>query len=47
VLERHNVTYIMKCDDDTFIDSVKLFEKLNTLPASKLYWGYFTGKEIM
>ena len=43
-MDRYRFTYIMKCDDDTHIDSLRLLEKLKTLPASRLYWGYFTGK---
>ncbi|XP_067938770.1 beta-1,3-galactosyltransferase 6-like isoform X2 [Watersipora subatra] len=43
VSKRYNFTYVMKCDDDTFIDSSKLIQELSSLPARGLYWGYFTG----
>ncbi|XP_050520863.1 beta-1,3-galactosyltransferase 6-like isoform X2 [Daktulosphaira vitifoliae] len=35
--------YLLKCDDDSFVDLTGIVQELNKLPKKKLYWGYFNG----
>ncbi|VVC41849.1 Glycosyl transferase, family 31 [Cinara cedri] len=35
--------YLLKCDDDTFVDVTKVINELETAPKNKFYWGYFDG----
>lgn len=38
-----NFGYLLKCDDDTFVNVPRIIEELKYMPRSKLYWGYFDG----
>lgn len=38
-----NFEYLLKCDDDTFVDIPKIIRELKHAPISKFYWGYFDG----
>lgn len=38
-----NFEYLLKCDDDTFVDVPKVIGELNNAPRNKFYWGYFNG----
>lgn len=41
----HNINfeYLLKCDDDTFVDISKIIGELDNAPKNKFYWGYFNG----
>jgi len=39
-----NFNYLLKCDDDTFVDLEKLLVELETLKEHNLYWGFFDGR---
>ena len=36
--------FLLKCDDDTFVDLEKLLLELNKNPDPLLYWGFFDGR---
>lgn len=38
-----NFDYLLKCDDDTFVDVTKVINELETAPKNRFYWGYFDG----
>lgn len=38
-----NFEYLLKCDDDTFVDIPKIINELKHAPSNKFYWGYFDG----
>lgn len=38
-----NFDYLLKCDDDTFVDVKKVIYELETAPKNRFYWGYFDG----
>lgn len=38
-----NFEYLLKCDDDTFVNIPKVVSELEHVPKNKLYWGYFYG----
>lgn len=38
-----NFDYLLKCDDDTFVDIRKVVSELVYAPNYKFYWGYFDG----
>lgn len=38
-----NFEYLLKCDDDTFVDVPKLVGELDGAPKNRFYWGYFDG----
>jgi galactosylxylosylprotein 3-beta-galactosyltransferase len=38
-----NFEYLLKCDDDSFVDIPKIINELNFAPKNKFYWGYFDG----
>lgn len=38
-----NFEYLLKCDDDTFVDIPKIINELKLAPKNKFYWGYFDG----
>lgn len=35
--------YLLKCDDDTFVNVPKIISELENVPKNKFYWGYFDG----
>lgn len=35
--------YLLKCDDDTFVDIPRVIGELEHAPKNKFYWGYFDG----
>lgn len=38
-----NFEYLLKCDDDTFVNIPKVVDELDHVPKNKFYWGYFNG----
>lgn len=36
--------YILKCDDDTFVDIERIVEELSSTKDPFLYWGFFDGR---
>lgn len=36
--------YLLKCDDDTFVDLEKVVEELKEMNEPSLYWGFFEGR---
>lgn len=36
--------YILKCDDDTFVDLERVLEELHEKADPSLYWGFFDGR---
>lgn len=38
-----NFEYLLKCDDDTFVNIPKVVGELEHVPKNKFYWGYFYG----
>jgi len=36
--------YLLKCDDDTFVDIEKVVEELEKFNDPSLYWGFFDGR---
>jgi len=36
--------FLLKCDDDTFVDLARVLEELNQNPDPLLYWGFFDGR---
>jgi len=36
--------YLLKCDDDTFVDIERMIEELQQKPDPALYWGFFDGR---
>lgn len=38
-----NFDYLLKCDDDTFVNIPKVISVLDHMPKFKFYWGYFNG----
>lgn len=38
-----NFEYLLKCDDDTFVDVPRVVGELERTPKHKFYWGYFDG----
>ncbi|XP_050429402.1 beta-1,3-galactosyltransferase 6-like [Adelges cooleyi] len=43
LISSYNFQYLLKCDDDTFVDLPKVVGELEGMPKNKLYWGYFNG----
>jgi hypothetical protein len=42
--ERFKFDYILKCDDDDFVDVLRLASELHRRPTKEhLYWGAFRG----
>ena len=37
--------YILKCDDDTFVDIERIVEELSSTKDPFLYWGFFDGSD--
>lgn len=38
-----NFDYLLKCDDDSFVNIPKVINELEHAPKNKFYWGYFDG----
>lgn len=38
-----NFGYLLKCDDDSFVNIPLIFNELEHVPQNKLYWGFFNG----
>ena len=36
--------YILKCDDDTFVDVERVVKELSEIQDPFLYWGFFDGR---
>ncbi|KZS05998.1 N-acetyllactosaminide beta-1,3-N-acetylglucosaminyltransferase 4 [Daphnia magna] len=39
----HNFSFLLKCDDDSFVRMSPLIEQLHKQPQKHLYWGFFKG----
>jgi len=35
--------YLLKCDDDSFVNLPRVVSELERVPANGFYWGYFSG----
>ena len=42
--ENLNVRYLMKVDEDSFVQPNLLADELLKMPSKRLYWGYFNGR---
>lgn len=38
-----NFDYLLKCDDDSFVNIPLIFNELEYMPKNRFYWGYFYG----
>lgn len=43
VVRDNSFEYLLKCDDDSFVDLARVVGELKHAPANRFYWGYFTG----
>jgi len=44
VQKHHRFDFLLKCDDDTFVDIERVIEELQGKPDPSLYWGFFDGR---
>merc|ERR1712192_87042 len=44
VQKHHRFDFLLKCDDDTFVDIERVIEELQGKPDPNLYWGFFDGR---
>lgn len=44
IVSNVNFEYLMKCDDDSFVNIPKVIDELERSPKNKFYWGYFDGR---
>jgi len=42
--KNYRFDYLLKCDDDTFVDIEKVIEELKEKSDPNLYWGFFDGR---
>lgn len=42
--KNYRFDYLLKCDDDTFVDVEKVIEELKQKSDPNLYWGFFDGR---
>ena len=42
--KHYSFSYMLKCDDDTFVKLNEFYKALHLQPSSKLYWGFFDGR---
>ena len=42
--KNYRFDYVLKCDDDTFIDVERIVAELSELKDPFLYWGFFDGR---
>lgn len=43
-LKNYRFDYLLKCDDDTFVDLKRMLEELEASSEPHLYWGFFDGR---
>ncbi|CAG0916708.1 unnamed protein product, partial [Notodromas monacha] len=44
VLDKYRTKFVLKVDDDSFVNLPELMKALESKPEQRLYWGYFTGR---
>ncbi|XP_026817344.1 beta-1,3-galactosyltransferase 6-like [Rhopalosiphum maidis] len=42
-----NFDYLLKCDDDSFVNMPLMINELEYMPKKRFYWGFFTGNSII